>query len=172
MIMLAFAIAILFVQEQVLAFLPNIQFSVVLLIVYSSVFSKKEMFVLIFVYVFLDSMYYGGLNPFYMIPMLLAWSLIPIIHHSVLHHTKNEYVLAIFALFFGFIYGWMFIPFHMIQTSIMNPIPYLVGDLLFEVIMGTTGFLSVLWVYRPLVNLFSVVHSSELYHHKQVSNMN
>lgn len=164
MILLAFAISILFVQEQILAFLPNIQLTVVLLIVYSSVFSKKEMFILIFVYVFLDSMYYGGLNPFYMIPMLLGWSLIPIVHHGLLKHTKNEYVLAIFALIFGFVYGWMFIPFHMIQTSIMNPIPYLVGDFLFEVIMGTTGFLTVLWVYKPLLHLFDLVYDSELYH--------
>lgn len=164
MILLAFAISILFVQEQVLAFLPNIQFTVVLLLVYSSVFSKKEMFILIFVYVFLDSMYYGGLNPFYMMPMLLAWSLIPIVHHGFLKHTKNEYILAIFALIFGFVYGWMFIPFHMIQTSIMNPIPYLVGDLLFEVIMGTTGFLTVLWVYKPLLNLFALAYDTELYH--------
>ena len=172
MILLAFAISILFVQEQALMFLPNIQFTVVLLIVYSSVFSKKDMFVLIFVYVFLDSMYYGGLNPFYMIPMLLAWSLIPIVHHTVLQHTKNEYILAIFALVFGFVYGWMFIPFQMIQTSITNPIPYLMADILFEVIMGTTGFLSVLWVYKPLLNLFSIVYSSELYHHKKASDMN
>jgi len=170
MIMLAFAISILFVQEQILVFLPNIQFTVVLLIVYSSVFSKKEMFVIIFVYVFLDSMYYGGLNPFYFIPMLLAWSLIPIVHHGLLKRTRNEYVLAVFALMFGFVYGWMFIPFHMIQTSIMNPIPYLLSDLLFEVIMGTTGFLTVLWMYGPLVRLFSLVGDDHLYHARSIRN--
>lgn len=169
MIILAFAISILFVQEQILAFLPNVQFTVVLLIVYSSVFSKKEMFVLIFVYVFLDSMYYGGLNPFYMTPMLLAWGLIPVIHHTLLNHTRNEYILAVFALFFGFIYGWMFVPFYMIQTSIMNPIPYLMADLLFEFIMGATGFLTVLWVYKPLLNLFDNVFDNDVYLHKSVS---
>lgn len=168
-ILLAFAIAILFVQEQMLVFLPNVQFTVVLLLVYSSVFSRKEMFILIFVYVFLDSMYYGGLNPFYMIPMLLSWNLIPLVHHTILRHTNNEYVLAVFALIFGFVYGWMFIPFYMLQTSIWNPIPYIMGDLLFEVIMGTAGFLTVLWVYKPLLNIFSVVQDSELVHRPNIS---
>ena len=63
-------------------------------------------------------------------------------------------MLALFALGFGFVYGWVFIPFHMIQTSITNPIPYLLADILFESIMAISGFLTVLWVYKPIYNVF------------------
>jgi hypothetical protein len=30
-------------------------------------------------------------------------------------------------------------------------LPYLIADLPYEIIMGTTGFLTVLWGYEPLV---------------------
>ena len=127
----ALAIAIIFTQEQLLMFIPNVQLTVLLIILFVSVFSFKESIMMITAYVFLDSLYMGGFNIFYMVPMMLAWYVIPLSYHTILRQTKNELKLAIFALIFGFIYGWMFIPFNMIQTGIPNFIPYLIADLPF-----------------------------------------
>jgi len=49
----------------------------------------------------------------------------------------------------------MFIPFNMIQTGIPNFIPYLISDIPFELIMATTGFLTVLWMFKPLYKVLS-----------------
>ena len=157
LLMIALAIAILFTQEQLLMFIPNVQLTVLLVILFVSVFSFKESIMMITSYVFLDSLYMGGFNLFYMVPMMLAWYFIPLSYHTILRRTKSEHKLAIFALVFGFVYGWMFIPFNMIQTGIPNFIPYLIADLPFELIMATTGFLTVLWIYKPLYKVLTEV---------------
>lgn len=161
MLMIAISIAILFTQEQLLMFLPNIQFTVVLLIVFTSVFSFKEMITLITGYVFLDSMYMGGLNPFYVTPMLIAWYLIPISYHTILCRTTNEITLSVFAFIFGIVYGLIFIPFQMIQFGIKTLWPYLLNDIPFELIMAVTGTLTVLWMYKPLYNLLKNIVSDK-----------
>jgi len=151
------AIAIIFTQEQLLMFIPNVQLTVLLIILFVSVFSFKESIMMITAYVFLDSLYMGGFNLFYMVPMMLAWYLIPLSYHTFLRKTKSEHKLALFALVFGFIYGWMFIPFNMVQTGIPNFLPYLIADFPFELIMATTGFLTVLWIYKPLYKVLTDV---------------
>lgn len=150
MLMVAMAIAIVFVQEQLLVMIPNVQFTVVLLVVFASIFSFREMTVLILGYVLLDNMYMGGFNLFYMVPMIVAWMLIPISYHTILKRTNNEHYLAIFAFVFGFVYGWMFIPFNMIQYGVTNVIPYLIADIWFEVTMAVVGSITVLYLFKPL----------------------
>ena len=155
MLLIASAVSITFVQEQMLIFLPNIQFTVLLIIVFTTVFTFKESVIMILVYVLLDSLYMGAMSPFTMLPLLLGWLMIPVLYHTLLRRTDNEYVLAFFALAFGFMYGWVFIPFNMLQTGIHDPIPYLIADIPFEALMGGCGFLTVMYVYRPLKNVLN-----------------
>ena len=161
MIMIALSVAILFTQEQIMVFLPNISFTVVLVIVFVSVFSFRESIVLITAYVILDNMYMGGMNPFIIVPMLIGWYIIPVSYHTVLRRTTNEVKLAIFAFVFGFVYGWVYIPFRMIQLGISEFWPYLIADVLFEVIMGSFGFLTVLWLFKPLYNTMNEIINSK-----------
>lgn len=154
---IAFAITITFVQEQVLLFLPNVQFTVLLVILFVSIFSFRESIVYIIGYVLLDSMYMGGFNLFYMVPMTLAWLIVPVMYHTLLRKTTNEYVLGGFAFSFGFLYGWMFIPFNMLQTGIYNIMPYLIADIPFELIMASTGFVTVVWLYKPLMETMNKI---------------
>lgn len=157
LLMIAIAISITFVQEQMLLFLPNIQFTVLLVFVFVSIFTYKESMFYIIGYVLLDNMYMGGFNLFYMIPMLFAWSLIPFVYHNILKKTDNEYVLGVTAFVFGFVYGWSFIPFNMIQTGIDNFFVYLSADLIFEVVMAVTGFITVVWLYKPLTKVLKQI---------------
>lgn len=153
LLMIAFAIAITFTQEQLLLILPNIQFTVLLMFVFASVFTKKEMFIYVLGYVLIDSLYMGAFNPFYMMPMMLAWFSIAWFYQYFLKGSNNIYKKASIAFLFGFVYGWVFIPFTMIQTGVDSFLPYLIADLPYEIIMGTTGFLTVLWGYEPLVTV-------------------
>lgn len=157
LLMVALSISIIFTQEQLLMVIPNVQLTVLLIILFVSVFSFKESIMMITAYVFLDSLYMGGFNIFYMVPMMLAWYLIPFSYYTILRQTKSEIKLALFAIVFGFVYGWMFIPFNMIQTGVPNFIPYLLADIPFEFIMATTGFLTVLWLYKPLYKVLTEV---------------
>ncbi|GEM_PF-248469 len=155
MIFLAMSVTILFVQEQLLVVLANVQFTMLLIVLFSSVFTLRETLVLIFVYVIVDSLYMGAFNPFYMTPMLLAWSLVPVLHRLVLKRTTDEVKLAIFGCLYGFIYGWIFIPFVMIQTGIDRFWPYLLADLPFEIIMAVSNTVTILWLYAPLYRVLA-----------------
>ena len=118
---------------------------------------------MIFVYVFLDSMYMGTMDLFYMVPMMIGWSIIPVVHHTLLRNTNNEYILAVFALSFGFMYGWVFIPFRMFQFGISEVWPYFIADLPFEIIMAVVGFGTVLLAFKPLKRVLDQVIEQETY---------
>ncbi len=151
-------VTILFVQEQLLTFLPNIQFTVLLLVLYASLFTFRENMALIFVHVLLDNLYMGTFNPFYMTPMFIGWTLIPIAYHTFLKETTSEVKLAIFGLGFGFVYGWVYIPFYMLQTGMTDSqafYAYLIADIPFEIIMAASSFFTILWLYKPLYAILS-----------------
>ena len=153
LLMIAFAVTITFVQEQMLLLLPNIQLTIVLMFVFVSVFTWKESVMYILVYVILDNLYLGGFSLFNLIPMLFAWNLIPFVYNVILKRTTNEHTLAWVALAFGFVYSWSFIPGAIIMYGFGDVWQlYIVSDLIFEVVLGLTGFVTVLWLYKPLLH--------------------
>jgi len=155
LIILAMSVTILFVQEQVLTFIPNVQFTTLLIVLYASLFTFRENVIIIFVHVILDSLYMGAFNPLYMTPMFIGWVLIPLFYNTVMGKTKDEKKLAGFAFIMGFVYGWTFIPFAMFQLGIDNFWAYLIADIPFEIIMALTNFMTVLWLYKPMYVILS-----------------
>ena len=96
--LLAACIAILFVQEQVLTFIPNFQFTTVLIVIYSRVFGIKKTLIIISVHVLLDNMYMGSIGmPNIVIPMLIAWTIIPLVICTIFKANNNILTLAIFG---------------------------------------------------------------------------
>ncbi len=162
MLFIALAVAITFVQEQLLVFLPNIQFTVLLIFVFSSVFSIKESFIYVITYVILDNLYLGGFQIINVVPMLFAWNLIPLSLHTWLK-TRNEFLLALVAFVFGFVYSWSFLPGTVILYGFEHMWKvYLLADLPFEIILATTGFVTIYWLYKPLCKvLINLVGSDE-----------
>ena len=167
MIMIALAVPIIIIQEQLLVMVPNVQFTVVLIILFSSIFSLKESIIMVLVYVLIDSMYMGALNPLYMTPMVLGWSFIPLSIHTYLRGTKSEMKLAVFALGFGFLYGWIFIPFKIIEQGITTVWPYFVADLPFEIIMAATGFITVILLFKPLYKIIKQYDTEDLHTYRK-----
>ena len=163
MLLIAMSISIIFVLEQAMLIIPNVQLTVLLIILFSSIFTFKESIIMVLIYVFLDSLYMGTLNPFYIIPLVIGWSFIPIAYNTFLNRTNSELVLSIFALFFGFIYGWVFIPFRMIQYGVDVMWPYLVGDIVFEIVMAVVGFTTVILLFKPLKRVLDQLILEEIY---------
>ncbi len=161
MVLIAMCTAILFVQELFLTVLPNIQFTVLLLVVYASIFTFRENVIIIFVHVILDNMAMGTLNPFYMTPMFFGWLMVPILYHLLMRKTTSEIKLAFFGILISIIYGWMYIPFNMIQTGIHVFWPYLLADIPFQILMAMSSFLTILWLYPILHTTLS--HQLEVY---------
>lgn len=152
-ITIALAISITFVQEQLLIFIPNVQFTILLIVLFTRYFTFRESTIYIMVYVLLDNMYMGSLNLLYTPPMFIAWMLIPISQKLFLHKVTKEFHLAIFGFVFGFVYSWMFIPVRMLEMGISQFWPYFLLDIPFEIILASTGFISIYWLFKPLNNV-------------------
>jgi hypothetical protein len=154
LLMIAFAVTITFVQEQMLLFIPQVQLTILLIFVFASIFTYKESFMYITVYVLLDNLYMGGFNPLNVIPMLIMWNTIPYIYHIVLKQTDNEYKIAAAAFAFGFLYSWSFIPGAIIMYGLQGAWQYyILADIPWEIALAVVGYISVLYGYVPLMKV-------------------
>jgi len=144
----AMLLAILFVQEQFLVLIPQFQFTVVLIMVYATIFPYKILVPMISGYVLLDNMFMGTLNYLYFVPMLFAWLLLALVSRAL--KNKPFYVQTILAIVFGFFYGWVYLPARMLEQGIGIFWLYLKMDLPFEIMMAISNFITVLLVYQPL----------------------
>lgn len=153
--------SILLVQEQLLTFIPNVQFTTLLILLFVTHFTFKESMIMLLVYVFLDSLWMGALNPLIMVPMYLGWALIPMFYHTVLKRTQNVHVLALFGLFMGSLYGFVFVPFAVLQTGVSAQV-YILADIPFQIVMGLSNFMTIYWLYAPLNQRFkeAALHQS------------
>ena len=163
-ILIALSISILVVQELVLSFLPNIQLSTLLLLVYTRVYGYKKTAAIVFVYVLIDNLIFGSIAMVHIVvPMFLGWLLIISIFSLVLKSTKSHLIYIIFAYLFGHIYGLMFVPFQVWITHV-DPWVYLIADLPWEVIMGMSNALAMLWLFEPLS--LALEHLFQQSHHQ------
>lgn len=153
-------LAILFVQEQFLVLIPQFQFTVVLVIVYASIFPYKILIPLIAAYVLLDNIYMGTLNYLYFIPMMFAWVMLGVVARRIRH--KDFYFQVILAIAFGFVYGWVYLPARMIEQGVGIFWLYLKMDLPFELMMAASNLITMLMVYQPLRLSLEKLVSSEI----------
>lgn len=147
-VVIAMLSSIVFVLEQALSFLPNIQLTVLLFIVYTKVLGAKKTLIIVLIHTLFDNLYMGSMNPYISVPMLIAWMLIPILL-SIFKKFNSIYFLIGFAFVFGFLYGWVMMVGSILQFN-FPVIPYLISDLPFELLMAVSGSLSVLILYKPL----------------------
>ena len=151
---IAFFSAILFIQEQLLSFLPNVQLTVFLIVLYSKVFKLWRTLIIIFIHTLLDNILMSSLSIYYFPFMLLGWSVIPIIINLLFKNNDNPIVLALIGMGCSFIYCWMFIIPQALFTQV-DILAYFVADLLFEIILAVTSFVTILWLYKPCFKLLN-----------------
>lgn len=140
--------AVLFVQQMAFSFIPNVQLTTLLILLYTKVLGFKRTSIIIILHVFTFNL----LSPFgpsliYEIPFILfAWLLFSALAKIVI---DRPVFLAIFGFIYGFIYSWIMIIPAVFITK--NPfIPYLISDLPFEFILALSNFLTIIWLYERL----------------------
>lgn len=143
-------LGILLAQEYALIGIPNVQFTVVLLLVYASVLPWTALLPLTAAYVLLDNALMGSLNVLYFFPMLAAWLLLVTLGKAL--SRKPRWTMILWGTVFGFVYGWFFaLP----QTLLFGIRfwAYLAADLPFEIVMASTDFVTVAFLHPPLTAL-------------------
>ncbi|MFA5037851.1 MAG: hypothetical protein WC479_11835 [Candidatus Izemoplasmatales bacterium] len=147
----AMLLAVLIAQEYAFMALPNVQLTVVLIMVYAAVLPWATLLPLIAIYVLIDNLIMGSLSIMYFWPMLAAWMFLAVI--SKLLMQKDLWVQVGFASLFGFVYGWFFCVVYVILFGWATLVPYLISDLPFEIIMAVNNFVTVLVIYFPIRKL-------------------
>ena len=141
--------AILFVQEQILFFLPNITFTMLLIVLYSKKLGCIKTIFINLVYVLLDNIFGGAFNLLFVVFMFIGWSITPILLNTVFKKVNNNILLAVIGVLCSFIYSWILIIPGCITFN-TDFISYLKMDITWEVVMATSSFLTILFIYKPL----------------------
>ncbi|MBE6130458.1 MAG: hypothetical protein E7183_01945 [Erysipelotrichaceae bacterium] len=160
-VIIAACISIVFVQEQLLSFLPNIQLTILLLILYSKKLGLIKTIIIVIIHSFLDCLVTGSLNLYYFPFMLMGWLLIPVIINLFFRKTESVITLSIMGIVFALLYSWAYIIPNVLipNESISNVglINYLAADITFEIILASSSFLSILWLYNPCSKVFDKI---------------
>ena len=144
---LAFMSVLLFIQEELFVFIPNFQFTFLLLAIYVSVFGFKKTSLIIFAHVLLDNIYMGSLTPIVMIPMWLGYMIyIGIIW---LLKNKNIWLLTLGGIIGAYIYCTLFLVTNIVFLEI-DVYLYWLADIPFEIMLISTIAFTMIYLYKPL----------------------
>ena len=148
--------AILFVQEQLLFFLPNITFTMLLIVLYSKKLGCLKTIFINIVYVLLDNIFNGSFNLLFVVFMFIGWSIVPLLLNTIFKKVNNNILLSLLGILFSFLYSWvLIIPGCIVFNT--DIISYLKMDITWEVVMATSSFLTILFIYEPLSKLFDKI---------------
>ncbi len=143
---------VLFVQEQVLSLLPNIQLTILLLVVYSKTLGFTKTSIIIVIHTILDNLVMGSFNLLVIPFMLLGWFVIPVLLSSIFKKVNSPTRLAFVGIILSLLYSWILIYPGMILQELSFS-EYLLGDIIFEVVLCASSFITILWLYEPLSSL-------------------
>ena len=138
---------ILIVQEQLLSVLPGIQLTVFLMILYSKKFGLTKSVIIIIVHVLMDNLLMQSFSLMYTPTMLIGWLIIPLTICTIFKKVESPLFLGILGIVYSFIYSWLYIIPNYFLIGI-DPIAYLISDIIAEIILATCSFLSILLLYK------------------------
>ncbi len=153
---IAVSTAIIFVLEQLLSFLPNIQLTVFLIVLFSKKLKFLKTTIIVIIHTILDNLVMGSFNIIFFPFMLLGWLIIPIMLSTIFRKINSSFNLALLGILFSFIYCFIMIIPNIFILKV-EFIPYLIADIPFELLLALSSFLTILWLYKPCCKLFDII---------------
>ena len=141
---------ILFVQEQVLTFIPSVQFTFFLIILYGATVGIGYGSIIVLIHVLLDNLYMSSFTIFTIFPMLIGYEITLICGY--LFKNKSEWVIAASSALCAIIYAALFIPINVYVYNI-DPIAYIIADIAFDIVLVCCNVLCVIILYKPMFKL-------------------
>lgn len=154
--LIAILTAITFVVEQILSYVPLVQLTVFFLLLFSKKLKTIKTLIIIVVHVLLDNLVSGAFNILYVIFMTIGYTSIPLFTNVLFKGKEKVIELSFIGLICSFIYSWILIIPGCIIFE-MNFIDYLKGDIIFEIGLALSSFITTLILYKPLERVFNKV---------------
>lgn len=149
-------VIILFLQEQILSFIPNVSLTFFLLILFSKKLGLYKTFLIILCHTLLDVFLFNNGLYVYMLFMFVGLMFIPLLLNTLFEKINSPIGLALLSIVFSLLYSWInIIPSVVIYN--MNLFDYLLFDIVWELILVTSNFVIVLLLYKPISKVFDKI---------------
>lgn len=102
---IALLTTLLVVQEQLLVFIPNVQLTFLLILLYSKKLGFSRTFFIVITYVSVDNFIMGSFNLIYTPFMFLSWLIIPFLMCTIFGKVETSIALAFLGVLFSFFYS-------------------------------------------------------------------
>lgn len=144
--------AIIFIQEELLTFIPNVQLTVLLIFCYATTLELYQTLIIITIHVFLDNLIMGSLNPITVIPMLIGWIIVVMI--AFFSKKTNTYVKAVLSIPASILYTKCFAVANawFLEVDIKA---YLIADIPFDIVLCASSFISIVLLYDPITKFIN-----------------
>lgn len=152
-VLISLLTSFLFVQEQLLTFIPNVQLTIFIIVLYSKKLGLIKTSLIVTIHVLLDSFYTSSFGIIYTPYIFIGLMLIPLTLTTIFKKINNHILLGLLGIVYSIIYSWLFlIPFVFILE--VNPYLYIASDIPFQILLSASSFLSIIVLYEPTSNLF------------------
>ena len=138
---------ILFVQEEALTILPNIQLTFLLISLFAAIFGIKYSLIIVSIHIILDNVVMGSFTPIVMIPMFIGYVILVIVMYLV--KKDNLLIKVIMASICSWIYCMLFLFANALWLDI-DVKAYFIADIPFEILLILSTILTMTYLYRPL----------------------
>lgn len=151
LVMIAMFIAIIFAQEELLTWIPNVQLTVLLLMIYGAVVGPLWGTVIVFAHTFLDNAFMGSLLPSVYLPMLVGWEIVMLF--GWISRKWPLFLKTIMSIIGALAYCWLFVIANYLMVPTINIDKYIMLDIPFEIVLMCSSGISVALLYVPIFNV-------------------
>ncbi|GFN34386.1 hypothetical protein [Tepidimicrobium xylanilyticum] len=137
----------------VLSFIPNIEIVTLLFIAYTIVFGYKKVLLISVVFTTTEIFIYGFAT--WLLVYYIIWPILIIITELLKRRVKSEYGYAIIGAIFGYTFGIFFSVVESFFYGAAYGWAYWVRGLLFDLIHGTSNFIIVLVLLKPILDILN-----------------
>ena len=168
--MIAMFIAIIFAQEEALTVIPNVQLTVLLLMIYGAVVGPIWGSVIVLAHCFLDNALMGSLMPYVFIPMAIGWEIVMLF--GWISKKWPLIVKVILSVVGALIYCWLFVLFNKLMVPAIDIKKYIIADIPFEIVLMCSSGISIALLYKPVFNVVNNGYNFDKIEVKKKVNIN
>ena len=151
LIMVSLFTAILFVQEELLTFIPDVQFTFMLVMLYGATMGPLYGSIIVVLHVIFDNLFMSTFGNFWiMVPQLVGLLITMLLGYLL--RKRSEFVIAIGSVFAGLIYVGLYMLVN-IYVLDMDPLAYIIADIPVDLLLVTSNVITVMFLYKPLKKL-------------------
>lgn len=136
-----------------LSFIPNVEIVTLLFIVYATVFGVKRSLFISMIFSTTEILIYGFST--WLLGYYIIWPMIILFVGIVKESLKSEYTYATIGAAFGYTFGAFFAVIESLFYGMAYGWTYWIGGLPFDLMHGTSNFIIILVLYKPMVKLLT-----------------